>query len=221
MNCAHDPAPPSDALLNRHLPLTEPPGLGGLRVHRCRDIFTLWQAWEHECEEAVDPPFWADIWPGAGFLAKYILQNPALVTGKRVLDLGCGGGVVSIAACQGGARTVIANDIDKTALWMTQRNAEANGANVVVCPKDLTNASLHERADLILVAEMFYQREQSRLLLQTLQRAVQMGSAVLIADGERPFAPLRSARVCAEGVVEANYVLEGVHTRRVRLFTLS
>jgi ribosomal protein L11 methyltransferase len=46
---------------------------------------------------------------------------------KRVLDFGCGSGILSVAALRLGARSVTALDIDPQALSATQRNAERNG----------------------------------------------------------------------------------------------
>ncbi len=46
--------------------------------------------------------------------------------GDRVLDVGCGSGVLSVAAALLGA-TVVATDVDEEALRVTAMNADANG----------------------------------------------------------------------------------------------
>lgn len=46
----------------------------------------------------------------------------------EVLDLGCGSGILSIAAILLGANKVLALDIDELAIKVTQENAERNGA---------------------------------------------------------------------------------------------
>jgi len=47
--------------------------------------------------------------------------------GERVLDVGCGSGVLSIAALRLGAASAIATDIDEDSVIVTARNAELNG----------------------------------------------------------------------------------------------
>ena len=60
----------------------------------------------------VPPPYWAFAWAGGQALARYLLDNPALVAGRNVLDLGSGSGLVAIAAAKAGAARVLAADID-------------------------------------------------------------------------------------------------------------
>jgi len=52
------------------------------------------------------------------------------LTGARVLDYGCGSGILAIAAAKLGAARVDAVDVDADALGVTADNARANGAAV-------------------------------------------------------------------------------------------
>jgi len=47
-------------------------------------------------------PYWCRPWPSAIALAQLILQQPELVKGKRVCDIGCGLGLAGIAAALSG-----------------------------------------------------------------------------------------------------------------------
>ena len=47
-------------------------------------------------------PYWCRLWPSAIALAQLILQQPELVRGKRVCDIGCGLGLAGIAAALAG-----------------------------------------------------------------------------------------------------------------------
>jgi len=91
-----------------------------------------------ECEDAVvdvysalgrpwDDPHWADLWHGSVALAEKIFDNPELVRGKRVIDLGCGLGLGGIAAALVGAREVVMSDREERALWCALSGCRANG----------------------------------------------------------------------------------------------
>ncbi len=75
-------------------------------------------------------PYWAFAWAAGQGLAKYILANPQCVADKRVLDFGCGSGLVGIAAAKAGAQSVVCCDTDPFALRATQVNAQRNGVRI-------------------------------------------------------------------------------------------
>lgn len=98
-------------------------------------------------------PYWAFAWAAGQGLAQHILANPELVRGKRVLDFGCGSGLVGIAAAKAGARSVLCCDTDPLALIASQYNAERNGVDISV-----TDEWMGEAADLdcLLAADILY-----------------------------------------------------------------
>lgn len=98
-------------------------------------------------------PYWAFAWAAGQGLAQHILANPELVRGKRVLDFGCGSGLVGIAAAKAGARSVLCCDTDPLALIASQYNAERNGVDISV-----TDEWTGETADLdcLLAADILY-----------------------------------------------------------------
>ena len=58
-------------------------------------------------------------------------QAPALAAGwSRVLDYGCGSGILAIGAALHGARGIAAVDIDEAAVTATRANAQANGVTL-------------------------------------------------------------------------------------------
>ena len=62
----------------------------------------------------------------------------AELTGKRVLDCGCGTGILSVAASKAGAAEVVAYDIDEWSVENTLHNAQLNGAeNIEVLMGDV------------------------------------------------------------------------------------
>ncbi|MEP6825154.1 MAG: 50S ribosomal protein L11 methyltransferase [Ramlibacter sp.] len=64
--------------------------------------------------------------PTTRMCLRWIAQHP--LQGRRVLDYGCGSGILAIGAAKYGAASVDAVDIDVAAVQSTQANAQANGA---------------------------------------------------------------------------------------------
>ena len=100
-----------------------------------------------------------EIDPGAGFgagghpttsLLLERLRSLDLV-GQRVLDVGCGTGVLAIAAAHLGASTVTAIDIEPAAVAATERNVDANEVSdrVEVILGELGSA-VHAEFDVVL-----------------------------------------------------------------------
>ncbi|XP_064859097.1 electron transfer flavoprotein beta subunit lysine methyltransferase [Oncorhynchus nerka] len=131
-------------------------------------------------------PFWAIYWPGGQALARYLLSNPGVSQGKRVLDLGCGCGASAIAAKFCGASHVVANDIDPVAAIATQLNCELNGLNPLPCDTENVISSEPEEYDLILLGDMFYEEALADSLHSWLNCCIQThGTQVLIGDPGR------------------------------------
>ncbi len=212
---------PSEELLTHYTPLSPVRDCPEVLAHQADDSYALWEAWEEELDNQCSVPFWAVVWPGAAALARYILKNKSAVAGKVVLDLGCGGGIAGIAAGLAGARAIIANDIDPTALYIAERNALANGVSVKVDDRDLTRIEDYQEAEVILVADMFYIRDDAKRLHEWLRKARQRGASILIADGQRAFAPKAGVEVLGIEQISTDFDLEGTESRQVRLLTLS
>ena len=118
--------------------------------------------------------FWSFCWPAGQVLARLILDQPELVQGRRVVDLGCGSGIVAIAAALAGAAEVLACDHDEDALEATRRNAELNRVELQICG----DWQPTEPWDLILLADVLYD-PQNLALLEWCQGH---GRAILAAD---------------------------------------
>lgn len=111
-------------------------------------------------------PYWAFAWAGGRALACFIKQNPTWVAEKRVLDFGCGSGLVAIAAAQAGATEVWVADLDKNALAAVQQNALLNNVNI----KTVENNSWPE-VDMLLASDVLYDISSSDDL-QTLMLSI-------------------------------------------------
>src|ERR1700744_4277801 len=118
--------------------LRAPPLVPEIKLHFATEIMPLWRKSEEELEAmGVPPPYWAFAWAGGQALARYILDNPEVMRGKSVLDLGAGSGLVGIAAMKAGAATVLSADIDHFAEAAIALNAQTNGVTVATTTQDL------------------------------------------------------------------------------------
>src|ERR1700678_1728010 len=109
-----------------------------VRLHLATEILPLWNKTEDEIEKnGLPPPYWAFAWAGGQALARYVLDTPETVRGKRVLDFGSGSGLVAIAAAKAGASSILAVDIDAFAVAAITLNARANGVEIDVRQKDI------------------------------------------------------------------------------------
>jgi predicted nicotinamide N-methyase len=135
--------------------------------------------------EGFGSPYWAFAWAGGAVLARHILDHPELVSGRRVLDLGTGSGLVAIAAALAGARRVEAVDIDPLALVAAELNAEANGASVLARPADPAAPDV----DVVCAGDVFYDTALAAQSLPYLERCREAGAAVLIGDPWRADLP--------------------------------
>ncbi|AIR89217.1 class I SAM-dependent methyltransferase [Pseudomonas cremoricolorata] len=123
----------------------------------------------------AEPPYWSFCWASGLALARYLAAQPHWVQGKRVLDFGAGSGVAGIAAARAGAAEVVVCDLDPLALHACRANAELNEVKLGYSADFFREA---DRFDLILVADVLYDRANLPLLDQFLSR----GRQALVAD---------------------------------------
>jgi predicted nicotinamide N-methyase len=171
--------------------LTPVPLVPEIRLCCAAEPISLWQRTERELGQTGLPaPFWAFAWPGGQALARYLLDHPGVARGRRVIDLASGSGLVAIAAARAGATAVTAYDVDPLAVAAIAVNAAANEVSVAAAAEDvLAPGGPSPPADLVLVADAFYQRELAASVMSFLERARASGAEVLAADLGRAYLP--------------------------------
>ena len=189
----------------------------------------LWDIWSTSGRD--DPPFWAYPWAGGQALARYVLDNPETVRGRRVLDVASGSGLVAIAAAKAGAAGVVAGDIDPVAVAAIAVNAAANGVSVSARVFDLatgamddptgTEAGTEAGTQVVLAADVFYQRELAAVALAFLREAATAGAQVLAADPGRAFMPAAFFSPLARYQVPVSTVLEDRPVKDVTVYRLA
>lgn len=186
-----------------------------IRLLTAAEPFGLWDRTERDA-----PPFWAFPWAGGQALARYILDHPGTVAGRRVLDVASGSGLVAIAAAKAGAGGVFAGDIDPNAVAAIGINAAANDAAVTARVLDLA-ADGASGADVVLAADVFYQRELAGLALGFLAGAARAGADIFVADPGRAFLPAGSLTPLVSYQVPVLSVLEDTPVKNVTIYRLA
>jgi ETFB lysine methyltransferase len=152
---------------------------------------------------AVDEriPYWADCWPSARVLAERLAGERG--RGRTLLELGCGIGLVSLAAAQAGFR-VLATDYYADALEFTAANAQRHGLSVETrlvdwrrLPSDLGTF------DLVAASDVLYEGPQAQLIAATLAHALAEGGLGLVSDPGRRTAPAFVGECAKHGLAAA------------------
>ncbi|MEU4163915.1 50S ribosomal protein L11 methyltransferase [Actinoplanes sp. NPDC026670] len=149
------------------------------------------------------PPFWAFAWAGGQALARFLLDHPFEVAGRRVLDVATGSGVAAIAAAYAGAAAVACTDIDPAAVEAAHRNASANG---------LSLAGRLDDPQVLLAGDVFYSPVVAPKMVAQLRAARNRGAEVLVGDPGRGFFPERLFDLVTEYVVPVPRTLEDTET---------
>ena len=192
-----DVLPPDvPALMQTRFPLVRNPFLPEIRLHQADPNSGLWRLAELG-GQSFFTPYWAYPWGGGLALARFVLDHPELVSGRRVLDLGAGSGLVAIAAAKSGARDVIAIDIDRHAVTAAQLNAAANDVRLSTFRGDIVDEP-PLAVDVVLVGDLFYDETLAKRVTAFAQRCVEQSIDVLIGDPYRAFLPRSQLRVLAE-----------------------
>jgi predicted nicotinamide N-methyase len=169
-----------------------------LSILRPRDAEALLDEEAFEHEEFL--PYWAELWSSGEVLAREVAERD--VATLRVVELGCGLALPSLAAAAGGAR-VLATDWSPDAVDLAQENARRNALELETALVRWSEPeALLERApwDLVLAADVLYERRNVDELLAVLPK---LGKDVLIADPGRPHAKTFFERAVEDWTIEA------------------
>jgi predicted nicotinamide N-methyase len=186
--------------IRMNLPVAAVPGIPEIRLHKASPTSGLWRLARQD-EAGFGAPYWAHYWAGGLALARYVLDNPAVVAGLRVLDLGAGSGLVGIAAAKAGAREVVAAEVDSYAVAALKLNMKLNRASISVVHGDLTDGDPPPDIDVILVGDLFYAPHLSERVTAFLDRCSNCGIRALIGDPWRAHLPTSRLEELARYVV--------------------
>lgn len=204
------------AFIRDNTELLSPPLVPEVRLHLATEIMPLWRKSEEELAAmGVPPPYWAFAWAGGQALARYVLDNPEAVRGKRVLDFGAGSGLVGIAAAMAGAASVLSADIDRYAEAAIGLNARANNVAVAITTEDVIGMA--GDWDIILIGDMCYERPLAERLLAWLRDS---GADALLGDPGRSYFPKSEVERLALYNVQVTRDLEDREIRETGVYRL-
>ena len=199
--------------VRRNTAIAAPPLVPEIRLHLASEITPIWQATEESlARSAVPPPFWAFAWAGGQALARYVLDRPAEVAGRFVLDFGAGSGLVAIAAAKAGATGVLAAEIDHFAAAAIATNATLNEVVVTVTTADVIDTA-DPRWDVVAAGDVCYEQPMAARVARWLAALAGRGCLVLLGDPGRAHLPANRLRERARYLVPTSRELEGRDTR--------
>jgi predicted nicotinamide N-methyase len=200
--------------------LMTPPHVPEIQLHLADEAHDLWQRTEDELVEiGLPPPFWAFAWAGGQGLARYVIDSPALVEGKRVLDFASGSGLVAIAAARAGASEVTAADIDPFSGTAVGLNARANGVRVEFRGDDCIGADAGW--DVILAGDVFYDKPFADRLMPWFSALKRRGADILVGDPGRSYLPRSGLEALAVYEVPVTRALEDAEIKRTTVWRLA
>ncbi|WP_296178013.1 methyltransferase [uncultured Brevundimonas sp.] len=184
------------------------------------EITPLWRLTEEELGAmGLPPPFWAFAWAGGQALARWLLDHPSEVAGKRVIDLATGSGLVAVAAMKAGAASVLAADIDPFCAAAVAANAASNGVEIAFTDANLLDAP-PPPADLICAGDVFYEKPMAEAVMIWLKQAQANGTRVIVGDPGRTYFPKSGLTLLAEYTVPTTRELEDQEVKRSRVWSL-
>lgn len=191
-----------------------------ISLYLAEEATPLWLKTEDELGEiGLAPPFWAFAWAGGQALARYILDNPESVRGRRVLDFASGSGLVAIAAAKAGASITEACDIDPFACAAMALNAGLNG--VTIQPRRADLVGQDEGWDVVLAGDIAYEQGTAERVFKWLTALAGRGATVLVGDPGRAYLPKTGLTLLATYSVPVTRELEDNDIKRTQVFAVA
>lgn len=183
-DCGGDPA----AFIRANTAPAETPLVPEIALYLASELVPIWQATEADLAEmGLPPPYWAFAWAGGQAIARYLLDSPEIVAGKRVLDFASGSGLAAIAAAKAGAAAVTAAEIDPYAAAAIRLNASLNGVAVTALTEDVIDRD--DGWDVVLAGDVCYEKPLADRVMRWLRDLAGGGISVLLGDPGRTYLP--------------------------------
>lgn len=210
------------AFVRENTALEPVPMVRDIQIYTATEIVPLWRASSKWLDaHDLNVPFWCVPWAGGQALARWVLDHPEVVRGLRVIDFGTGSGLVAIAAAKAGAAKVYAVDVDPIAASACALNAEANGVDIEIVCKDLTDEAAGPaiEADVLLAGDVWYELTPSARFARWFRTLALNGVRVYTGDPGRAYVP-SGAKELAVYNVPTTMDLESARSRVTRVLEI-
>ncbi len=158
-----------------------------LRIANIDDLIDGISEEEFNLDERL--PYWAELWPSAIALSRFLIDQPELVANKQVLELGCGLGLTSLALQTAGPAQLLITDYEQSALDWALENFRLNDLPV---PKikllDWRHPDLDRTFERIVASDILYEERFFLPLIRLLRQLLNPDGLAVIAEPGRPLA---------------------------------
>lgn len=207
------------AFVRRHTRLLPVPDVPGVRLQLAEDVMAVCRQAGRELGQSDPPlPYWAFAWAGGLAVARYLVDHPDEVAGKRVLDIASGSGLLAIVALRLGAASAHAVDIDPLSEAAVAVNARANGVRVGFSREDPLGTA-PPSFDVILAGDVCYEETMASRMVEWFRVATARGTRVLLGDPGRKYLPPDLERLATYPVI-TSLELENAEIKESAVFTL-
>jgi len=134
-------------------------------------------------------PYWAELWPSAIGLSRFLIRNPELIRSKSILELGCGLGLTSMIMMQNEPASLVCTDYENNALRLAKKNFRKNRLKL---PEfrwlDWRNPKLKEKFDCIVASDVLYEERFFHPILDLLDNYLSGNRLIILAEPNRKIA---------------------------------
>lgn len=165
---------------------------------------------QHEDVADERIPYWAELWPSAIGMSKYLIDNSELLSGKKTIEIGAGLGLPAMVAANFGA-TVLCTDYLADAVDFSKKNAAQNNIlSIDFATFDWRNCNNTEQYDIIIASDVAYERKMLAPLLTAYKKLSHEDSIILMSDPNRYIATDFFSQLTAAGFYfeKTNYLID-------------
>ncbi|MEM8890455.1 MAG: methyltransferase domain-containing protein [Bacteroidota bacterium] len=141
-------------------------------------------------EDVLDEriPYWAELWPSAIAMGRYLAEDPDLVQDKTVLEIGCGLGLSGMVAHALGGKVML-SDYLPAALELADFNWRKNfPSEPQLLQLDWREVKAEQGTDVILAADVAYEERAFEPLMNAFKVLMKPHSKLILTEPNRQIA---------------------------------